>query len=177
MCFFSSPQEAECAYFDFPELLSLRTTLILHLQHNTNIDVLTEFSGCSSLDWKLFLEEHYPYFLVVSEEGLNDGQTSFFNFLIIQSWAMGVNVVLSSGQECDILRFHAYIMQSTDRNKKFSKEVIYINNSHCFVLIFNFNSQNDLTQYSFHLFMELTIVRLRISNTLSNITTIMTDIC
>ncbi|XP_023492096.2 probable ATP-dependent RNA helicase DDX60-like isoform X2 [Equus caballus] len=115
-------KEAECAYFDFPELLSLRTTLILHLQHNTNIDVLTEFSGCSSLDWKLFLEEHYPYFLVVSEEGLNDGQTSFFNFLIIQSWAMGVNVVLSSGQECDILRFHAYIMQSTDRNKKFSKE-------------------------------------------------------
>uniref|UniRef100_A0A8C4MU06 DExD/H-box 60 like n=1 Tax=Equus asinus asinus TaxID=83772 RepID=A0A8C4MU06_EQUAS len=115
-------KEAECAYFDFPELLSLRTALILHLQHNTNIDVLTEFSGCSSLDWKLFLEEHYPYFLVVSEEGLNDRQTSFFNFLIIQSWAMGVNVVLSSGQECDILRFHAYIMQSTDRNKKFSKE-------------------------------------------------------
>uniref|UniRef100_A0A8C4MV45 DExD/H-box 60 like n=1 Tax=Equus asinus asinus TaxID=83772 RepID=A0A8C4MV45_EQUAS len=117
-------KEAECAYFDFPELLSLRTALILHLQHNTNIDVLTEFSGCSSLDWKLFLEEHYPYFLVVSEEGLNDRQTSFFNFLIIQSWAMGVNVVLSSGQECDILRFHAYIMQSTDRNKKFSKETI-----------------------------------------------------
>lgn len=50
-------KEAECAYFDFPELLSLRTALILHLQHNTSIDVQTEFSRCLSLDWKLFLEE------------------------------------------------------------------------------------------------------------------------
>ncbi|XP_058406305.1 probable ATP-dependent RNA helicase DDX60-like [Diceros bicornis minor] len=115
-------KEAECAYFDFPELLSLRTALILHLQHNTSIDVQTEFSRCLSLDWKLFLEERYPYFLIVSEEGLNDQQTSLFNFLIIHSWEMGVNVVLSSGQESDILRLHAYVMQSTGRNKQFSKE-------------------------------------------------------
>ncbi|XP_008592742.1 PREDICTED: probable ATP-dependent RNA helicase DDX60-like, partial [Galeopterus variegatus] len=114
--------DAECAYFDFPELLSLRTALILHLQHNTNVDVQTEFSGCLSLDWKLFLEEHHPYFLIVSDEGLNDLQTCLFNFLIIHSWGMGVDVVLSSGQETDILRFYAYIMKSTYRSQKFSKE-------------------------------------------------------
>ncbi|XP_008065931.1 probable ATP-dependent RNA helicase DDX60-like [Carlito syrichta] len=115
-------KDAECAYFDDPELLSLRTTLILHLQHHTSVDVQTEFSGCLSLDWKLFLEEHYPYFLIVSEEGLDDLQTCLFNILIIHSWKMGVNVVLSSGQESDTLRLYAHILESTYRCRTFSKE-------------------------------------------------------
>ncbi|XP_064227077.1 probable ATP-dependent RNA helicase DDX60-like isoform X2 [Aotus nancymaae] len=115
-------KDAECAYFDFPELLSLRTALILHLQHNTNIDVQTEFSGCLSQDWKLFLEQHYPYFLIVSEEGLSDLQTYLFNFLIIHSWGMKVNVVLSSGHESDTLRLYAHIMESTERNQTFLKK-------------------------------------------------------
>ncbi|XP_074253107.1 putative ATP-dependent RNA helicase DDX60-like isoform X4 [Saimiri boliviensis] len=115
-------KDAECAYFDFPEFLSLRTALILHLQHNTNIDVQTEFSGCLSQDWKLFLEQHYPYFLIVSEEGLSDLQTYLFNFLIIHSWGMKVNVVLSSGHESDTLRLYAHIMESTERNQTFLKK-------------------------------------------------------
>ncbi|XP_033071524.1 probable ATP-dependent RNA helicase DDX60-like isoform X2 [Trachypithecus francoisi] len=115
-------KDAEYAYFDFPELLSLRTALILHLQHNTNIDVQTEFSGCLSQDWKLYLEQHYPYFLIVSEEGLSDVQTYLFNFLIIHSWGMKVNVVLSSGHESDTLRLYAHTMESTDRNQTFSKK-------------------------------------------------------
>uniref|UniRef100_A0A2K5R9H4 RNA helicase n=1 Tax=Cebus imitator TaxID=2715852 RepID=A0A2K5R9H4_CEBIM len=115
-------KDAECAYFDFPEFLSLRTALILHLQHNTNIDVQTEFSGCLSQDWKLFLEQHYPYFLIVSEEGLSDLQTYLFNFLIIHSWGMKVNVVLSSGHESDTLRLYAHIMESTERNQTFLKQ-------------------------------------------------------
>ncbi|XP_032154512.1 probable ATP-dependent RNA helicase DDX60-like isoform X6 [Sapajus apella] len=115
-------KDAECAYFDFPEFLSLRTALILHLQHNTDIDVQTEFSGCLSQDWKLFLEQHYPYFLIVSEEGLSDLQTYLFNFLIIHSWGMKVNVVLSSGHESDTLRLYAHIMESTERNQTFLKQ-------------------------------------------------------
>ncbi|XP_064129657.1 probable ATP-dependent RNA helicase DDX60-like isoform X2 [Loxodonta africana] len=115
-------KDAECAYFPFPELLPLRTALILHLQRNTNLDVQTEISGCLSLEWGLFLEERHPYFLIVSDEGLNDLQTHLFNFLIIHSWGMGVHVVLSSGQESDSLRFYAYVMQSKQRNQKFSKE-------------------------------------------------------
>ncbi|KAM9191810.1 putative ATP-dependent RNA helicase DDX60-like [Dugong dugon] len=115
-------EDAECAYFPFHELLPLRTALILHLQHNTNIDVQTEISGCLSLEWELFLEERHPYFLIVSDEGLNDLQTHFFNFLIIHSWGTGVHVVLSSGQESDSLKLYAYVMQSTKRNQKFSKE-------------------------------------------------------
>lgn len=104
----------------------MRTALILHLQHNSTIDVRTQFSGCLSQEWENFLEESYPYFLIVADEGLNQLQTHLFNFLIIQSWAMKVNAVLSSGQTPDILRLYAYFMPSKYNNQMFLKQVIYI---------------------------------------------------
>ncbi|XP_059230191.1 probable ATP-dependent RNA helicase DDX60 isoform X2 [Mustela nigripes] len=115
-------KDAEYAYFNFPELLPLRTALILHLQHNTTIDVRTKFSGCLSQEWEAFLADSYPYYLIVADEGLNHLQTYLFNFLITQSWAMKVNVVLSSGQTSDILRLYAYLMPSMHKNQKFFKE-------------------------------------------------------
>ncbi|XP_058406303.1 probable ATP-dependent RNA helicase DDX60 [Diceros bicornis minor] len=115
-------KDAEYAYFNFPELLPLRTALILHLQRNTTIDVRTTFSGCLSQEWKTFLEESYPYFLIVADEGLNHLQTHLFNFLIIQSWAMKINAVLSSGQASDILRLYAYFMPTKYRNQMFFKQ-------------------------------------------------------
>ncbi|XP_064441326.1 probable ATP-dependent RNA helicase DDX60 isoform X3 [Mirounga angustirostris] len=115
-------KDAEYAYFNFPELLPLRTALILHLQHNTSIDVRTKFSGCLSQEWEIFLEDSYPYYLIVADEGLNHLQTYLFNFLITQSWAMKVNIVLSSGQTSDILRLYAYLMPSMYKNQQFFKE-------------------------------------------------------
>ncbi|XP_045687217.1 probable ATP-dependent RNA helicase DDX60 isoform X1 [Phyllostomus hastatus] len=112
-------KDAEYAYFNFPELLSLRTALILHLQHNNTIDVRTTFSGCLSQEWETFLKESCPYFLIVADEGKNHLQTQLFNFLIIQSWAMKVNAVLSSGQTSDILRLYAYFMPSKNNNRIF----------------------------------------------------------
>ncbi|KAM5173685.1 putative ATP-dependent RNA helicase DDX60 [Callospermophilus lateralis] len=112
-------KDAEYAYFNFPELLSLRTALILHLQKNTTVNVCTNISGCLSNEWKIFLEENCPYFLVVADEGLNHLQTDLFNLLIIQSWSMEVNVVLFSGQSSDILRLYGYLMPSNYRNQMF----------------------------------------------------------
>lgn len=147
--YFTPPtQDAEYAYFNFPELLSLRTALILHLQHNNTIDVRTQFSGCLSQEWKNFLEESYPYFLIVADEGLNNLQTYLFNFLIIQSWSMKVNAVLSSGQASDILRLYAYFMPSKHRQQIFFKQVIYIKISS--ITLNNF--LNYLTQFYFYLF-------------------------
>ncbi|XP_064332033.1 probable ATP-dependent RNA helicase DDX60 isoform X2 [Camelus dromedarius] len=112
-------KDAEYAYFNFPELLPLRRALILHLEHNTTVDVRTTFSGCLSQEWQTFLEDSYPYFLIVADEGLNHLQTHLFNFLIIQSWAMKVNAVLSSGQVSDFLRLYAYFMPSKHKNQMF----------------------------------------------------------
>lgn len=112
-------KDAENTYFNLPELLPLRTALILHLQHNTNIDVRTDFSGCLSQEWEAFLEESYPYFLIVADEGLNNLQTHLFNFLIIQSWALKINAVLFAGQVADVLRLYAYFMPSRHKNQMF----------------------------------------------------------
>ncbi|XP_058526001.1 probable ATP-dependent RNA helicase DDX60 [Ochotona princeps] len=115
-------EDAEYAYFKFPELLPLRTALILHLKNNTTIDVRTEFSGCLSEEWKVFLEASYPYFLIVADEGLNHLQTHLFNLLIIQTWSLKVNVVLFSGQASDILRLNAYFMLSLSAIREFFKK-------------------------------------------------------
>ncbi|XP_028350083.1 probable ATP-dependent RNA helicase DDX60 isoform X2 [Physeter macrocephalus] len=112
-------KDAEHAYNNIPEFLPLRMALILHLQHNTNIDVRTDFSGCFSQEWKTFLEDRYPYFLIVSDESLSHLQVYLFNFLIIQSWAMKVNAVLFSGQASDVLRLYAYFMPSKYENQMF----------------------------------------------------------
>ncbi|XP_006864612.1 PREDICTED: probable ATP-dependent RNA helicase DDX60 [Chrysochloris asiatica] len=118
----SKSYDAEYSYTNFPEFLLLRSSLILHLQCNTTIDVRTEFSGCLSQEWKCFLEENYPHFLIVSDEGLNDVQTYLFNFLMIQSWAMKVHVVLSSEHASHTVRFYAYFMTSRYANQVFFKE-------------------------------------------------------
>uniref|UniRef100_A0A8C5XE53 DExD/H-box helicase 60 n=1 Tax=Microcebus murinus TaxID=30608 RepID=A0A8C5XE53_MICMU len=115
-------KDAEDAYFDAPKLLSLRAGLILHLQNNTSVDVQTKFSGCLSREWGTFLDESCPYFLIVADEGRNDLQTHLFNFLIVQSWARKVNVVLSSGQASDVLRLYAYFLPSMHRNQGFFRE-------------------------------------------------------
>ncbi|KFO30865.1 Putative ATP-dependent RNA helicase DDX60, partial [Fukomys damarensis] len=115
-------QDAEYTYFSSPELLPLRTALILHLQKNTCINVCTQFTGCLSKEWKMFLDQNYPYFLIVADEGLNPLQTQIFNLLIIQCWSMRVNVVLFSGQTSDILRLYAYFLPSLYRNQNFFKE-------------------------------------------------------
>ncbi|XP_038611250.1 probable ATP-dependent RNA helicase DDX60 isoform X2 [Tachyglossus aculeatus] len=112
-------QDTEEVYFKFPQLLLLRTTLILHLKHNAAIDVRTEFSSCLSPEWKCFLEEKYPYFLIIADNGLNDLQTNFLNISIIQAWSMKVNVVLISDQASDTIRVYGYILQSMHRHHIF----------------------------------------------------------
>ncbi|XP_041530748.1 probable ATP-dependent RNA helicase DDX60 [Microtus oregoni] len=115
-------KDAEYAYFSVPELLTLRTALIMHLQKNTDIDVWTEFSGCLSKEWHISMGQRCPYFLILADEGLNNQQTHLFNFIAIQSWAANVNIVLFSGQKSDILRLYAYFMQSSYSEQLFFKK-------------------------------------------------------
>uniref|UniRef100_A0A8D0HVH6 DExD/H-box helicase 60 n=1 Tax=Sphenodon punctatus TaxID=8508 RepID=A0A8D0HVH6_SPHPU len=105
-------KDAEHVYLSHPHLLSLRTTMILHLQNNTDIPIYTEFSNCLEHEWQLFLKDRYPYFLIVSDEGLNKSQTNFINILIIHALSKSINVVLTSGQESDTIRVYGYLIHS-----------------------------------------------------------------
>ncbi|XP_014798719.1 PREDICTED: probable ATP-dependent RNA helicase DDX60 [Calidris pugnax] len=112
-------KDAEQMYFPYPHFLFLRTALIEHLRHNTGTIVHTEFSNCLSSEWEMFLKKNYPYFIIVSDIGLNSLQTDYLSILIAHSLAKKINVVLASGQEYDILRVYGYHVQSMYKHRVF----------------------------------------------------------
>ncbi|XP_074922462.1 putative ATP-dependent RNA helicase DDX60 [Chelonoidis abingdonii] len=112
-------KDAEHAYFRHPTLLSLRTALILHLQHNTDAVIHAEFSNFLEGKWQSFLQESYPYFIIISDDGLTKLQTSFLNLFIIHALSKRINVVLTSGQESDFIRVYGYHIHGMYRHKEF----------------------------------------------------------
>uniref|UniRef100_A0A8D2JKX2 DExD/H-box helicase 60 n=1 Tax=Varanus komodoensis TaxID=61221 RepID=A0A8D2JKX2_VARKO len=105
-------KDAEHLYYRNPGLLSWRTALIIHLRKNTGIEIHTEFSNCLDSSWKTFLDEHYPYFVIISDEGLNELQTNFLHIFIMHTLSKQINVVLTSGQKSDTIRVYGYHIRS-----------------------------------------------------------------
>ncbi|XP_044537615.1 probable ATP-dependent RNA helicase DDX60 [Gracilinanus agilis] len=116
-------KDVENIFFYHPELLSLRTALIQHLEHNTEVPIHTEFSSCLSPEWENFLKESYPYFLIVSDEGITSRQTDYLNIFILHALQKKINVVLASGQETNVLRIFGYQVQSLYSHWKFFEQV------------------------------------------------------
>ncbi|XP_034627890.1 probable ATP-dependent RNA helicase DDX60 isoform X4 [Trachemys scripta elegans] len=112
-------KDAEHVYFRHPTLLSLRTALILHLQHNTDAVIHTEFSNFLEEKWQSFLQESYPYFIIISDDGLTKLQTSFLNLFIIHALSKRINIVLTSGQESDFIRVYGYHIHGMYKHKGF----------------------------------------------------------
>ncbi|KAM8765093.1 putative ATP-dependent RNA helicase DDX60 [Rhynchonycteris naso] len=115
-------KDAEDLYFNYPELLVLRTLLIQHLEYNTDITIHTEFSNCLTPEWEIFLKECYPYFLIVSEKGITSHQTDFLNIFIIHALQKKINIVQSLGIESDVLRIYGYCASSIFSHKLFFEQ-------------------------------------------------------
>ncbi|KGL74939.1 putative ATP-dependent RNA helicase DDX60, partial [Tinamus guttatus] len=112
-------KDAEQMYFAYPRFLFLRVALIEHLKHNTDISVHAEFSNCLSAEWEIFLKNSYPYFIIISDIGLTSLQTEYLFIFIAHSLSKKINVVLTSGQEYDILRVYGYHLQSLGNHRLF----------------------------------------------------------
>ncbi|XP_077135589.1 putative ATP-dependent RNA helicase DDX60 [Ranitomeya variabilis] len=115
-------QDMEETYSGCPMLMSWRTQLEIHLQKNTNTTVYT-FSNFLSSEWKSFLREQSPYFLMVSDIGKNSEQTCFLNMLMLDSLENNIDVVLTDGQESDHLRVYGYHIRSSLKTKASVTEV------------------------------------------------------
>ncbi|XP_056658848.1 probable ATP-dependent RNA helicase DDX60 isoform X2 [Monodelphis domestica] len=115
-------KDVENIFFNHPELLSLRTALIQHLEHNTQVPIHTEFSSCLSPEWEIFLKESYPYFLIVSDEGITSRQTDYLNIFILHALQKKINVVLASEQETNMLRIFGYQVQPLYSHWKFFEQ-------------------------------------------------------
>ncbi|XP_073500355.1 probable ATP-dependent RNA helicase DDX60 isoform X2 [Phyllobates terribilis] len=115
-------QDMEETYSRRPTLMSWRTQLKIHLQKNTNTAVYT-FSNFLSSEWKSFLREQSPYFLMVSDSGMFPEQTCFLNMLMLDSLENNIDVVLTDGQESDHLRVYGYHIRSSLKTKALLTEV------------------------------------------------------
>ncbi|XP_075053960.1 putative ATP-dependent RNA helicase DDX60 [Mixophyes fleayi] len=111
-------KDMEQMYLEWPHLMSLRTQLMLHLLNNTDTVVHT-FSNFLSEEWKTFLQEESPYFLMISDEGMSYQQTYFLNMLMLTALGNQIDVVLTAGQESDHLRVYGYHAKSTRSDKNY----------------------------------------------------------
>uniref|UniRef100_A0A9L0SQV0 DExD/H-box helicase 60 n=1 Tax=Equus caballus TaxID=9796 RepID=A0A9L0SQV0_HORSE len=116
-------KDAENMYFSYPELQALRMILIQHLEHNTDVTIHTEFSNCLSPEWEIFLQQCYPYFLIVSERGITPCQTDFLNIFIIHALQKKISIVQPSGIESDVLRIYGYCASSCYSHRLFFEMV------------------------------------------------------
>uniref|UniRef100_A0A803JIA1 DEXD/H-box helicase 60 n=1 Tax=Xenopus tropicalis TaxID=8364 RepID=A0A803JIA1_XENTR len=105
-------EDMEFFYHDRVDLISLRTQLKLHLEHNTDTVIYT-FSNFLSAQWNTFLIDHHPYFLMVCDEGVTLSQTYFFSMLMLSALGKKIDLVLTSGQEFDQLRVYGYHINAT----------------------------------------------------------------
>lgn len=121
--FFPPLQDVEHMYFRNPDFLSLRNALIIHLRKNTEIPIHTEFSNCLESSWQQFLQDNYPYFLIVADEGLDQLHTNFLHVFILHTLSKRVNIVLTSGQESDAIRVYGYHINSLFKYQTHFKQV------------------------------------------------------
>ena len=89
-----------------PSMLLARQAIILHLQHNTGFTVITTFKNCWEPNWRRYLEEQTPAFLLLSdaetcpwniELAKKRAVEFFFRALLGRSLNMGLNCVYISG--------------------------------------------------------------------------------
>ncbi|XP_073500313.1 probable ATP-dependent RNA helicase DDX60 isoform X2 [Phyllobates terribilis] len=138
-------KDMEETYSRRPMLMSLRTQLKIHLQKNTNTAVYT-FSNFLSSEWKSFLREQSPYFLMVSDSGMFPEQTCFLNMLMLDSLENNIDVVLTDGQEFDHLRVYGYHIRSSIHVKAFLTHVKK-NFPETIILLQKYNSPKPLFKH------------------------------
>ncbi|XP_072262120.1 probable ATP-dependent RNA helicase DDX60 isoform X2 [Pyxicephalus adspersus] len=116
-------EDMQHLYTGCPDLVSLRSQLMLHLEHNTDIHVHI-FSNFLCKQWREFIDCQAPYFVMASDEGLNSEQTCFLNLLILHTLGNQINVVLTAGQDSDNLRVFGYRVCARFHHRKYLQENI-----------------------------------------------------
>ncbi|XP_015423966.1 PREDICTED: probable ATP-dependent RNA helicase DDX60 [Myotis davidii] len=162
-------KDAENLYYNYPEILALRTILIYHLEYNTDVTIHTEFSNCLTPEWEIFLKECYPYFLIVSDKGITKHQTDFLNILIMHALQKKINIVQISGIESDVLRIYGYYASSLYMHKQFfEKHEIQLQHAlHAYIIEYDQRSlEREIFLYG-HLKLNLGEMQKEIHQTLS----------
>ncbi|XP_037382591.2 probable ATP-dependent RNA helicase DDX60 [Talpa occidentalis] len=161
-------KDAENLYIKSPELQALRTTLIQHLEKNTDVTIRTEFSNCLSPEWEIFLTECYPFYLIVLEKGLTSHQTDFLHIFILHALQKKINIVLPLGLESDVLRIYGFCaFSSYSHQAYFEKHEKQLHDLHECITDYCQKSQETEILLCDHLKLNLEDLRKEIHETLS----------
>ncbi|XP_067896061.1 probable ATP-dependent RNA helicase DDX60 [Heterodontus francisci] len=119
-------KDAECMWARSSYHLSLRTALILHLKNNTDVPVYTEFANCFSSKWQEFVQEKYPYFIMISDKAVtlagSKGMSSYLlKIFIFHTLGSEINVAMTSGMHSDVRRVYGYYVNSKTVSTKYKK--------------------------------------------------------
>ncbi|XP_060682842.1 probable ATP-dependent RNA helicase DDX60 [Hemiscyllium ocellatum] len=142
-------KDAECMWARSPYHLSLRTSLILHLKNNTEAPVYTEFVNCFSSKWQEFLQEKYPYFIMISDKAFTladtrEISTYLLKMFIFHTLGCEINVAMTSGMHSDVRRLYGYYLNSkavATKSRKIQKAMEPAHRS-----IVSFLSQNRISK-------------------------------
>ena len=119
-------------------MLLAREALILHLQHNTDFTVKTSMVNFWGKEWKDYLNDEVPAFLLLADAEkipfqlgeLKETLEYFFRCLLFHCLAHGLNCVFISGIQTSatkVMGFYSY--SSATHKKEFTKVKIILTGS------------------------------------------------
>ncbi|XP_070552614.1 probable ATP-dependent RNA helicase DDX60 isoform X2 [Ptychodera flava] len=129
----------ESVWLKTPAMLLARQMVILHLQENTEVKVLTEFDNWFGGDWKEYLDGNHPAFMMVA-----DGDTKacfgednvlarfLYQSLAVHTVCQRVNIAFSSQITHTVTKLFGYYVASYNRHRlgpdfqKYMKRIIAV---------------------------------------------------
>ena len=115
-----------------PSMLVARQSLILHLEHNTNFTVITSIDNFWGEQWKTYVNDKIPAFLLLTDAESVPFKTTkkeqlclefFFRSFLFHSLGQELNCVFISGIEMTATKVMGFYTQSTSHHNRLFRKV------------------------------------------------------
>ncbi|XP_068713426.1 probable ATP-dependent RNA helicase DDX60 isoform X5 [Montipora foliosa] len=118
-------KDMEILWSSHPSMLVARQSLILHLEHNTNFTVITSIDNFWGEQWKTYIKDKIPAFLLLTDAESVPFKTTkkkqlclefFFRSFLFHSLGQELNCVFISGIEMTATKVMGFYTQSTSHH-------------------------------------------------------------
>ena len=115
-----------------PSMLLARQSLILHLEYNTNFTVVTSIDNFWGEQWKEYVNDKIPAFLLLTDaenvpfettKKEQQGLEFFFRSFLFHSLGQGLNCVFISGIEMTATKVIGFYTEANSEHNMFLRKV------------------------------------------------------
>ena len=119
-----------------PSMLLARRSIILHLKYNTNFTVVTSIDNFWGEQWKEYLNDKIPAFLLLTDAENIPFETTkkeqygvefFSRSFLFHSLGRGLNCVFISGIEMTATKVIGFYTQANSEHNRLLREVTEVN--------------------------------------------------